>query len=126
MCKYSAYVRLSWCVHCSIDHLPRGVEKSRKVLKSLVLFLGDEYGSAQDGTPRWGPRNNHVKELRLELGLTRVELAKLADLSEKTVDRAERGTKDLRETTYRRIFNALNKARARESLRALMYRDLFP
>lgn len=71
------------------------------------------------------PRNNRVKDLRLELGLTRIGLAKLADLSEKTVDRAERGNQDLRETTYRKIFNALNKARAKESLRALAYQDLF-
>jgi len=72
------------------------------------------------------PRNNRIKDLRLELGLTRVELAKLADLSEKTVDRAEHGKQDLRETTCRKIFNALNKARAKESLRALAYQDLFP
>jgi predicted transcriptional regulator len=71
------------------------------------------------------PRSNRVKDLRLELGLTRVELAKLADLSEKTVDRVERGKQDLRETTYRKIFNALNKARIKESLDALAYQDLF-
>jgi len=72
-----------------------------------------------------GKRESHVKDLRVELGLTRVELAKLAELSDKTVDRVERGNQALRETTYRKIFNALNKARAKEGLSALAYQDLF-
>ena len=68
---------------------------------------------------------NRAKDLRLELGLTRVELARLADLSEKTLDRVERGAQSFRETTYRKIFNALNKARTKEGLPALVYQDLF-
>jgi len=72
-----------------------------------------------------GAQDNRVKDLRFELGLTRVELAKLADLSEKTVDRVERANQAFRETTYRKIFNALNKARAKEGLSTLAYQDLF-
>ena len=69
---------------------------------------------------------NRVRESRVELGLTKVELAKLASLSEKTVDRVEKGQRGFRETTYRRLFNALNKARVRESLSLLAYTDVFP
>lgn len=69
--------------------------------------------------------DNRVKALRFELGLTRVELAKLAELSEKTIDRVECGNQALRETTYRKVFNALNKARVREGLPLLVYHDLF-
>ena len=72
-----------------------------------------------------GKRKSHVKVLRVELGLTRVEFAKLAELSDKTVDRVERGNQAFRETTYRKIFNALNKARAKEGLSALVYKNLF-
>jgi len=69
---------------------------------------------------------NRVKELRLELGMTRVELAKLASLSDKTIDRIERGEQRFRETTGRKIFNALNKIRLRDGLESLVYADLFP
>ena len=73
-------------------------------------------------TSSGGPR---LKEQRVELGLSRVELARLADLSEKTIDRVERGNQAFRDTTYRKIFNALIKARAKEGLSALAYSDLF-
>ena len=78
----------------------------------------------QDKSPTGsgGPR---LKAQRVELGLSRVELARLADLSEKTIDRVERGNQAFRDTTYRKIFNALNKARAKEGLSALAYSDLF-
>lgn len=79
--------------------------------------------------PHQGERSaqdNRVKESRLELGLTKVELAKLASLSEKTVDRVERGKHAFRETTHRKVFNALNKVRVRENLSPLTYADLFP
>jgi predicted transcriptional regulator len=85
--------------------------------KSKLRSTGGKSAEAAPG--------NHVKNLRVELGLTRVELAKLADLSEKTVDRVERGNQAFRETTYRKIFNALNKARAKEGISALAYPDLF-
>ena len=75
--------------------------------------------SAQSGV------GNRLRDLRVELGLTRVALAKIAELSEKTIDRFERGDQTLRETTNRKIFNALNKARTREGLPALVYNDLF-
>jgi transcriptional regulator with XRE-family HTH domain len=68
---------------------------------------------------------NRVKDLRVELGLTRVEFARLAELSEKTLDRVERGAQTFRETTYRKIFNALNRARTKEGLSALGYQELF-
>ena len=73
-----------------------------------------------------GRGSNSVKSLRFELGLSRVELAKLSGLSEKTVDRIELGNQSSRETTNRKIFNALNKARAKEGLPTLAYEDLFP
>jgi len=69
---------------------------------------------------------NRVRDSRVELGLTKVELAKLASVSAKTVDRVERGEHAFRETTYRKIFNALNKVRARETMILLVYTDLFP
>jgi DNA-binding XRE family transcriptional regulator len=72
-----------------------------------------------------GTAQNRVKEFRLELGLTRVALAKMADLSEKTLDRLEGGSPQLRETTYRKVFNALNRARTQESLSTLKYEELF-
>jgi len=78
-------------------------------------------------TPRnRGIGSNSVKNLRFELGLSRVDLAKLSGLSEKTVDRIELGNQSSRETTNRKIFNALNKARAKEGLPTLAYEDLFP
>ncbi len=80
---------------------------------------------SKEPDPASGAAQNRVKELRLELGLTRVALAKLADLSDKTLDRLERGSQELRETTCRKIFNALNRARAKESLSALEYSELF-
>ena len=76
--------------------------------------------------PSEGRGASSLKSLRFELGLSRVELAKLSGLSEKTVDRIEWGNQSSRETTNRKIFNALNKARAKEGLTALSYEDLFP
>jgi predicted transcriptional regulator len=73
-----------------------------------------------------GRGGSSVKSLRFELGLSRVDLAKLSGLSEKTVDRIESGNQSSRETTTRKIFNALNKARAKEGLANLAYEDLFP
>ena len=78
----------------------------------------------QDKSPI-SPGGPRLKAQRVELGLSRVELARLADLSEKTIDRVERGNQAFRDTTYRKIFNALNKARAKEGLGALAYSDLF-
>ncbi len=75
--------------------------------------------------PLSSANQNRVKEIRVELGLTRVELARLAGLSDKTLDRVERGASSLRETTYRKIFNALNKARVKEGLSVFLYQDLF-
>jgi DNA-binding XRE family transcriptional regulator len=70
-------------------------------------------------------QESRVKKLRFELGLSRVELAKLALVSEKTIDRVEAGTHTLRETTCRKVFNALNKIRSREGLSILNYDSLF-
>jgi predicted transcriptional regulator len=72
------------------------------------------------------PSSNRTHEYREELGLSKVELARLASLSDKTIARVERSEQRFRSVTYRRIFNALNKARREEGLAELVYEQVFP
>jgi predicted transcriptional regulator len=69
---------------------------------------------------------NTVHQHREDLGLSKVDLAKRAKLSDKTIARVERSEKRFRSVTYRRIFNALNKARREEGLAELVYEQVFP
>jgi DNA-binding XRE family transcriptional regulator len=94
-------------------------------MSSIVYLMTATKRHSTKSSPAKGGQSSRVKNLRVELGLTRVQLAKLADLSEKTVDRVERGNQVFRETTYRKVFNALNKARAKEGMAALVYQKLF-
>jgi len=72
------------------------------------------------------PPANNVHEYRRELGLRKVELARLSGLSDKTIQRIERQEKNFEETTYRKIFNALNKQRRKDELPELRYEEVFP
>jgi len=94
-------------------------------MSSIVYAMAATKRQSTKRSSADGGHDNRVKNLRVELGLSRVQLAKLADLSEKTLDRVERGNQAFRETTYRKVFNALNKARAKEGLPALVYQNLF-
>jgi DNA-binding XRE family transcriptional regulator len=68
---------------------------------------------------------NKVRDYRKQLGLRKVELARLSGLSEKTIQRLEK-LKLLDETTYWKILKALNKARRADGLSELRFEDIFP
>jgi predicted transcriptional regulator len=72
------------------------------------------------------PPANNLHEYREEVGLSKTDLAKLSDLSDKTIARIEKQKETFRSTTYRRVFNALNKARRKESMAELKFDDVFP
>ena len=72
------------------------------------------------------PPQNAVHELREELGLSKVDLARLANLSEKTIARIERRIQGFRAVTYRRVLIGLNKARRHGGKTELSYQDVFP
>lgn len=52
---------------------------------------------------------NEIKEKRLEAGLTQEQLARLADVTTVTVNRAEKKG-DMKLSTYRKIMKALENA----------------
>lgn len=52
---------------------------------------------------------NEIKEKRLEAGLTQEQLARLADVTTVTVNRAEKKG-DMKLSTYRKIMTALENA----------------
>jgi predicted transcriptional regulator len=52
---------------------------------------------------------NEIKEKRLEAGLTQEQLARLADVTTVTVNRAEKKG-DMKLSTYRKIMQALTNA----------------
>jgi DNA-binding XRE family transcriptional regulator len=62
-----------------------------------------------------GDRNDRIMNARLAKGWTKTDLAKKADVSTRTIDRAENGDK-LTEATKHKIANALN----------MQVGDLFP
>jgi predicted transcriptional regulator len=72
------------------------------------------------------PPTNNLHQYREELGLSKVDLARLAELSDKTIARIEKKKEVFRSITYRRIFNALNKVRRKEGLSELDFEQLFP
>jgi DNA-binding XRE family transcriptional regulator len=72
------------------------------------------------------PPSNRVHEFREELGLSKVDLGRLANLSEKTIARIERQQKGFRTVTYRRVLNGLNRMRRREGHKELSFEDVFP
>lgn len=76
--------------------------------------------------PTQPPPSTKVHDYREELGLSKVDLARLANLSEKTIARIERRQMGFRAVTYRKIFNGLNKARRREGHKELSFEDVFP
>lgn len=67
-----------------------------------------------------------MHEYREELGLTKVELARLASLSDKTIARVERSAQQFRSVTYRKILIALNRARRQQGLPDLKYDQVYP
>ena len=71
------------------------------------------------------PIPNKVHQHREALGLTKVELARMAKLSDKTIARVERSEKGFRAVTYHRILNALNRERRTQGQVELKYDDLF-
>src|ERR1700677_2800451 len=66
--------------------LPRKVWKSLEKSSIVRLMVKAKSHSARR-RPNQGGAGSSVKNLRFELGLSRVDLAKLSGLSEKTVDR---------------------------------------
>ena len=72
------------------------------------------------------PPANNVKRYREELGLSKVDLAGLAKLSDKTIARIERQQQRFRTVTYQRVLLGLNRARRQNSLKELSYEDVFP
>jgi predicted transcriptional regulator len=72
------------------------------------------------------PNPNHLQQYREELGLPKTELARLADLTDKTIGRVEKAKEAFRRVTYRKILIALNKARKSEAMAPLELSDVFP
>ena len=76
-------------------------------------------------TRRELPPPNRLREMREMLGLTRADLARLSDVSDKTIARVESSQRGFREVTYRRILNGLNMGRNRRGLASLSFDSLF-
>lgn len=72
------------------------------------------------------PIPNNVRQYRKELGLSKVELARLSNLSEKTISRIEKEAEAFALTTYYKVRNGLNKARRNEGEPDLTVGGLFP
>jgi predicted transcriptional regulator len=72
------------------------------------------------------PIPNNVRKHRKELGLSKVELARLSHLSEKTIARIEKEQEAFAPTTYYKIRNGLNRARKNDDKAELSLRDVFP
>jgi DNA-binding XRE family transcriptional regulator len=68
---------------------------------------------------------NAVQRHREELGLSKADLAKLADVSYSTIGRLETEC-HARAATYHRILHGLNKARISAGLTELKLDDIFP
>jgi predicted transcriptional regulator len=72
------------------------------------------------------PPANNVREHRKEAALRKVELARLAGLSDKTIQRVERMEQNFDPMTYRKIFNALNRERKKQDKPELRFEEVFP
>jgi len=72
------------------------------------------------------PPENNVHRFREEAGCSKADLAKVAELSEKTVARVERRKQVFRRTTYYKILNALNQVRQRAGLDKVTFEELYP
>jgi len=68
---------------------------------------------------------NNLKKIRINLGLTITALAKLADVSTKTISQLERLIRDATKVTKSKIVIGLNLALEPDETR-LTYKDIFP
>ena len=68
---------------------------------------------------------NNLKKIRINLGLTVTALAKLADVSTKTISQLERLIRDATKVTKSKIVIGLNLALEPDETR-LTYEDVFP
>jgi len=58
--------------------------------------------------------NDHIQQFRLEAGLTLAELSRKSNVSVRTIQRMESGYDKHRETTKRKVYNALRQEPAIE------------
>ena len=90
-------------------------------------------GSISPENPQPKRVPNRLETIRVELGLSKAELARLSDLSEKTITRLEdqmdghrENGERFRAVTYSRILNALNSVRRKIGKAELSQADVFP
>lgn len=73
------------------------------------------------------PIPNSLKDQREKvLGLSKKDLSRLCDVSEKTIQRVERHKRGFRRVTYTKILKGVNKARKKDDLAPIPIEELFP
>lgn len=69
-------------------------------------------------------KKNHLKKIRIELGLTITALSRLANVSTKVISQTERMLMDPTQVTKSKIVNGLNEAVSARD-RKIEYSDVF-
>jgi DNA-binding XRE family transcriptional regulator len=100
----------------------QGVEMSEIASEGLHLASSSTEVKEQDQADR---RPDSFRHYREELALSRAGIARLADVSDRTISRLERGEKSSNATTRARVLAALNRVRQKRQWPPLLYDNLF-